>query len=114
MLGRAAGDHYSRADKSSGVKSKRYYPLHGHHFLHTAIDGHSRLAYSELLTDQREGSAAAFWYALTRSSSNAASPCERYWLTTVPATGQQHSLMVWAYRTPTDQTIPATDKRQNA
>jgi transposase InsO family protein len=61
MVGRTTGNHNSRADKSSGVKSKRYYPLHGHHFLHTAIDGHSRLAYSELLTDQRKDTAAAFW-----------------------------------------------------
>ncbi len=61
MLGRTAGNYNSRADKSSGVKSKRYYPLHGHHFLHTAIDGHSRLAYSEILTDQRKDTAAAFW-----------------------------------------------------
>ena len=61
MLGRTTGNHNSRADKSSGVKSERYYPLHGHHFLHTAIDGHSRLAYSELLTDQRKDTAAAFW-----------------------------------------------------
>jgi transposase InsO family protein len=61
MLGRTAGNRNSRADKSSGVKSKRYHPLHGHHFLHTAIDGHSRLAYSELLTDERQDTAAGFW-----------------------------------------------------
>ena len=61
MLGRTTGNHNSRADTSSGVKSKHYNPLHGHHFLHTAIDGHSRLAYSELLTDQRKDTAAAFW-----------------------------------------------------
>ena len=41
MLGRTAGNRNSCADKSSGVKSKRYHPLRGHHFLHTAIDGHS-------------------------------------------------------------------------
>ena len=35
--------------------------MHGHHFLHTALDGHSRLAYSELLTDERKETAAAFW-----------------------------------------------------
>ena len=36
-------------------------PLRGYHFLHTAIDGHSRLAYSELLADERKDTAAAFW-----------------------------------------------------
>jgi transposase InsO family protein len=61
MLGRTAGNHNSWADKSSGRRSKRGYPLGGHHFLHTAIDGHSRLAYSELLSDERKETAAAFW-----------------------------------------------------
>lgn len=61
MLGRTTGNHNSWADKSSGQRSKRGYPLRGHHFLHTAIDGHSRLAYSELLDDERKETAAAFW-----------------------------------------------------
>lgn len=61
MLGRTVGNHNSRADKSSGRRSKHGHPLHGHHFLHTAIDGHSRLAYSELLADERKETAAAFW-----------------------------------------------------
>lgn len=61
ILGRTAGNRNSRNDTSSGVKSKRYHPLHGHHFLHTALDGHSRLAYSELLTDERQDTAAGFW-----------------------------------------------------
>ena len=33
----------------------------GYSFLHTAIDDHSRLAYSELLSDERKETAAAFW-----------------------------------------------------
>ncbi|EJO88479.1 IS481 family transposase [Mycobacterium colombiense] len=61
MLGRIAGNHNTRADKSSGQRSKHGDPLHGHHFLHTAIDGYSRLAYSELLSDERQHTAAAFW-----------------------------------------------------
>ena len=61
LLGRTTGNRNSRNDTSSGVKSKRYHPLHGHHYLHTAIDGHSRLAYSELLTDERQDTAAGFW-----------------------------------------------------
>jgi len=30
-------------------------------FLHTAIDDHSRLAYTEILTDERKETASAFW-----------------------------------------------------
>ncbi len=45
--GRAARPHYKR-----GV---------GYSFLHTALDDHSRLAYSELLADERKETAAAFW-----------------------------------------------------
>lgn len=33
----------------------------GYTFLHTALDDHSRLAYSELLADERKETAAAFW-----------------------------------------------------
>ena len=61
MLGRTIGNRNSHADKSSGRRSKHHHPLHGHHFLHTAIDAFSRLAYSELLADERKETAAAFW-----------------------------------------------------
>jgi transposase InsO family protein len=61
MLGNLTGRRNSRADKSSGLKGKNRDPLRGYHYLHTAIDGHSRLAYSELLTDERKDTAADFW-----------------------------------------------------
>jgi transposase InsO family protein len=61
MLGRTVGNRNSQADKSSGRHSTRHHPLRGHHFLHTALDGHSRLVYSELLPDERQQTAAAFW-----------------------------------------------------
>lgn len=61
MLGRMRGNHNSQADRSSGRSNRRGNPLRGHHFLHTAIDGYSRLAYSELLADERKETAAAFW-----------------------------------------------------
>ena len=61
MLGRTIGNHNSQADRSSARRSKHGNPLRGHHFLHTAIDGHSRLAYSELLADERKETAIAFW-----------------------------------------------------
>lgn len=47
-LGRAAGNR----DRQRGV---------GYAFLHNAIDDHSRLAYSEILEDERKETAAAFW-----------------------------------------------------
>ena len=47
VLGRAAG----RKNRSGA----------GYSYLHTAIDDHSRLAYSEILADERKDTAAAFW-----------------------------------------------------
>jgi hypothetical protein len=35
--------------------------MRGYHFVHTAIDVHSRLVYSELLADERKETAASFW-----------------------------------------------------
>jgi transposase InsO family protein len=46
--GRAA----TRRNKRHGV---------GYAYLHTAIDDHSRLAYTEVLTDEKGATAAAFW-----------------------------------------------------
>jgi len=60
-LGRHRGSRNSQADKSSGMFRAPGHPIRGYHFLHTAIDAHSRLAYSELLTDERKDTAAAFW-----------------------------------------------------
>ena len=60
-LGRRRGSHNSQADKSSGMFRAPGHPIRGYHFLHTAIDAHSRLAYSELLTDERKETAAQFW-----------------------------------------------------
>lgn len=61
MLGRTKGKRNAWADKSSGRRGKNGDPLRGYHFLHTAIDGYSRLAYTELLSDERKETAAAFW-----------------------------------------------------
>jgi transposase InsO family protein len=61
MLGKTAGRRNSRADKSSGLVAKYGETARGYHFLHTAIDGHSRLAYTELLGDERKDTAAQFW-----------------------------------------------------
>ena len=61
ILGRTTGGHNANVDKSSGVFNKHRQPLRGYHFLHTAIDGYSRLVYSEMLADERKETAAAFW-----------------------------------------------------
>lgn len=60
-LGKTAGRKNARADRSSGVTTKHGDAGRGYHFLHTALDGHSRLAYSEILTDERKETAADFW-----------------------------------------------------
>jgi hypothetical protein len=49
------GNRNSYADKSNGVFSKHGDPVRGYHYLHTTIDGHSRLASTELLADERKG-----------------------------------------------------------
>lgn len=61
MLGRGPGRRHWQADKSSGATTKYRNPVHGYHYLHTALDGYSRLVYSELLADERKDTAAAFW-----------------------------------------------------
>jgi transposase InsO family protein len=55
MLGRAEGI------RNRHRTERGQHPRIGYHFLHTAIDDHSRLAYSELLSDERKETAAAFW-----------------------------------------------------
>jgi transposase InsO family protein len=59
MVGRAAGRRNSQAHTT--VRSASRHPVIGYHFLHTAIDDHSRLAYTELMADETGQTAAAFW-----------------------------------------------------
>jgi transposase InsO family protein len=49
VLGRAAGEKNTRRGKI------------GYWFIHNAVDDRTRLGYSELLTDERKETAAAFW-----------------------------------------------------
>jgi transposase InsO family protein len=56
----------SQQHKRSGVATERAAragasPSRGYVYLHHAVDDHSRLAYSEILPDQRKETAAAFW-----------------------------------------------------
>lgn len=52
---RAAGVIRDRAARAGAAGSR------GYRFLHHAVDDHSRLAYSEILSDERKETAAAFW-----------------------------------------------------
>jgi transposase InsO family protein len=69
FLGRAAGGRNRQADRSSGQTSRHRNPLHGHGFIHTAVDDHSRLAYAEIHPDETSQTAAGFliraqaWFA---------------------------------------------------
>ena len=64
FLGRAAGVRNRQADRSSGRSSRHRNPLHGHGFIHAAVDDHSRLAYAEIHPDETSQTAAGF---LTRA-----------------------------------------------
>ena len=53
VLGRAAGTR----NKTRTAANRRP----GYAYIHNAVDDHSRLAYSEILTDEKKETAAAFW-----------------------------------------------------
>jgi transposase InsO family protein len=53
VLGRIAG----RKNKAGTTANRRP----GYHYLHNAVDDHSRLAYTEILADETTETAAAFW-----------------------------------------------------
>jgi transposase InsO family protein len=42
-------------------RGHNYKPILGYSYVHTAVDDHSRLAYSEVLPDERRTTAAEFW-----------------------------------------------------
>jgi transposase InsO family protein len=56
---RSAGVARDRAGRAGAAASR------GYRYLHHAVDDHSRLAYSEILSDERKETAAGFW---TRAS----------------------------------------------
>jgi transposase InsO family protein len=69
-LGRAQGKQNSRATaRRTGQRSRRHDPLTGTAFIHTVLDDHSRLAYSEIHADETKETAvlmlrhAAAWFA---------------------------------------------------
>jgi transposase InsO family protein len=67
-VGRAAGKRHRASTPRTG--SNRYgQPLLGYSYLHSALDDHSRLVYTEILADERKDTATAFlhrahaWFA---------------------------------------------------
>ena len=58
IVGRAAGGRNGRA--TTPLRKNKHQVI-GYHFLHTALDDHSRIAYTELLPDEKADTAAAFW-----------------------------------------------------
>ncbi|WP_375426245.1 IS481 family transposase [uncultured Friedmanniella sp.] len=56
--GRAVGGRNARATTTARTNS---HPVIGYAYLHNAVDDHSRLAYSEILADERKETAAGFW-----------------------------------------------------
>jgi len=57
-VGRAEG----KRNNGSGRGPRRA----GYGYIHSALDDHSRLAYSEILTDERKETASAFWLRATK------------------------------------------------
>jgi transposase InsO family protein len=59
---RTAGWIQGRKNKRATTAERRNYrPVIGYSCLHTALDDHSRLAYTEILPDERKDTATAFW-----------------------------------------------------
>ncbi|MFJ8212105.1 IS481 family transposase [Streptomyces sp. NPDC096033] len=57
-VGRTAGD---RNRQATTPKRRSSTPVIGYSYIHSAVDDHSRLAYSEILTDERKETAVGFW-----------------------------------------------------
>jgi transposase InsO family protein len=51
----------SRNSRLTTTIRKSSHPVIGYGYVHTAIDDHSRLAYSEILDDEKASTATAFW-----------------------------------------------------
>ena len=59
VMDRQAGEANRQA--TTPARSPSGTPKIGYSFIHTAVDDHSRLAYSEILGDERKETAVAFW-----------------------------------------------------
>ena len=59
--GRGSAQHQRTLKVTSRTARAGASPSRGYAYLHHAVDDHSRLAYSEILADERKETAAAFW-----------------------------------------------------
>jgi transposase InsO family protein len=60
---RVAGRAQGEKNRQATTPARRHHnPVIGYSYLHTAIDDHSRLAYTEILADERKETAVAFWH----------------------------------------------------
>ncbi|MGW4647274.1 IS481 family transposase [Kitasatospora sp. NPDC004289] len=58
VMDRQSGEN----NRHSTTRERRNcHPVIGYSFVHTAVDDHTRLAYSEILPDERKETAAGFW-----------------------------------------------------
>ncbi|WP_458112251.1 IS481 family transposase [Arthrobacter sp. R1-13] len=58
------GGGHRALGRATGIQNRTRTPSNrrpGYHYLHNAVDDHSRLAYTEILTDETKETAAAFW-----------------------------------------------------
>jgi transposase InsO family protein len=55
------GGGWRTLGKAAGRKNQKKSSPTGYSFLHSAIDDHSRVVYSEILTDEKGATAAGFW-----------------------------------------------------
>jgi transposase InsO family protein len=60
MVGRQAGQRH-RTRTAGKILDSNGNSHVGYSYLHNAVDDHSRLAYSEILTDEKKETAVAFW-----------------------------------------------------
>ena len=73
-LDRAPGSPTQVTTAADGARGE---PGIGYRFVHTALDDHSRLAYAEILPDERKDTAAGFWGRATAWFASAGSAVER-------------------------------------
>jgi transposase InsO family protein len=55
------GGGWRTLGRSDGRKKRKHTVPVGYGFLHSTIDDHSRVVYSEILTDEKQHTAASFW-----------------------------------------------------
>ncbi|MFD8484121.1 IS481 family transposase, partial [Kitasatospora sp. NPDC059673] len=64
VMDRRAGE--SNRYATTGLRTPSGTPRIGYSHIHTAVDDHTRLAYSEILPDERQETAAGFWQRAER------------------------------------------------